>query len=63
MSVQPLAVSDEEAEALDFLLQSELASSNVELHHTYSVDYRDQIKHHIELVHDLIKKVEAVRGL
>jgi len=39
------------------LLKQDLESSRVEFHHTRSLDYRDFVKRHIEVVEVLLEKV------
>ncbi len=58
MNEPTVKLTSEEANELDLLLRQELSNSHVELHHTISVNYRDRIKRHMEVLEGLLKKMD-----
>lgn len=59
MTTHALMLSEEELYVLDGLLHSELAESRHELRHTDDRNYRDQIRHRIQLERDILRKISS----
>jgi hypothetical protein len=59
MTTHPLLLSEEELYVLDGLLHSELAESRQELRHTDDHNYREQVKHRIQLERAILKKISS----
>lgn len=51
-------LTTDEIELLIRLLKSELGETRVELHHTQSPDYRDEVRHEVKSVRALLVKLE-----
>jgi len=49
---------EEELEELDSILSRELTESRSELRHTWDANYRERVRHHIELVEHMIRTTE-----
>ena len=52
-----IALTEAERNALRTLLRTELNDSRVELHHTKTPVFRDQVKRQEELIRDLLGKL------
>jgi hypothetical protein len=59
MSQKTLAISDEESSELDWLLQRELGTIQVDLDHIRTQTYRDKLLHHRDVIRCILEKVEA----
>ena len=56
-----MELADEELDELDAILRRELRESRGELRHTWDANYKDRVRHHIEMVEHMIQTAETVR--
>lgn len=56
-----LELTDEELQELDFLVNKEWRSSEVELHHTRAFAYKDVLKERIQLLEQLAAKIASFK--
>ena len=54
-----ITVSTEEREVLVELLEHELRNLPVEIHHTRTLKFRDQLKHRLALIEDMASRLKA----
>ena len=50
---------EEELDELDRILVRELTDSRAELRHTWNANYKERVRHHIELVEHMIRTTES----
>lgn len=54
-----ISLTEEEKDTLKSLLRTELDDSRVEVHHTITPTFRDQVKRQEELIRGLLSKLES----
>ena len=63
MTERVLHLTEEEAEELMFLMQRATANASVEMRHTKARDYRDHIRHRMNVIASIETKLdEAIQG-
>jgi len=59
MSTHEVRLEDAELDVVVDLLQRELRALPVEIHHTYSNDYREQLRSRLRLLEELLRRLQA----
>jgi hypothetical protein len=59
MSEFNLPINEQEREELLLLLKNALAETRVEVHHTHTPGYRENVKEEEEVIRGLLEKIEA----
>ena len=59
---RPIQLSDEELAELGAMLHRETATSRHELRRTRNPGFREQVRHHIDVVAHITESVEAAAG-
>lgn len=60
-----LTLSDEELDEIDHVLEGEIRTTRVELRRTRNLDYRHQVRHHLDVMERVHERMHhaAVEGL
>jgi len=57
-----LDISDQELAELQSLLRREIESSRNELRRTRNLEFRDQIRHHVEVLSHVLERVTRIES-
>jgi hypothetical protein len=60
MVEQNLVINEQERSELMRILRNSLADTRVEVHHTHTPGYREEVKHEEEVIRGLLKKIEGI---
>jgi hypothetical protein len=60
MAEQSLVINEQERSELERVLRNYLAETRVEVHHTHTPAYREEVKHEEEVIRGLLKKIEGI---
>ena len=60
MAEQNLVINEQERSELMRVLRNYLGETRVEVHHTHTPGYREEVKHEEEVIRGLLKKLEGI---